>query len=308
MKSEVALNKMVAPGQKRPSAWRQGIIQMHVTRACDRACSHCTQTSNWKGKPYHISPENFEALCVSLQDYWGVVGIFGGNPAVHPKFEQLMEIYIKYVPYEQRGLWCNHPRQHGKLISQVFNPSISNLNVHQSQEAYDAFKEAWPACKPVGLKDDSRHSPVFGSMAAMGIEEEKRWELISKCDINQYWSAMVGAFRGQPRAWFCEIAGAQSIANQHVSGYPDTGVLPLPGWWQKPMDSFYHQVVTHCHNGCLVPLQIHGELANDQQWETVGKGYNPKLKRDIPTNQLYNIEGVKSTKRVVDYIGNANET
>jgi hypothetical protein len=51
-------------------------------------------------------------------------------------------------------------------------------------------------------------------MKDLGIPKEKRWELISNCDINKYWSAMIGVFRGQVRGWFCEIAGAQSILHQ----------------------------------------------------------------------------------------------
>jgi hypothetical protein len=41
---------MKAPGDTRPT-WRNGVIQIHVTRTCDLSCSHCTQGSNFGGKP-----------------------------------------------------------------------------------------------------------------------------------------------------------------------------------------------------------------------------------------------------------------
>lgn len=216
MNEQEALSRMLAPGTPKPNKWRNGIIQVHITRACDRACYACTQGSNLGGKPIMITPENFEVAVKSLSGYFGVVGIFGGNPALHPQFPLLCEILTKHIAYEHRGLWCNHPMGHGKLMSKVFNPAVSNLNVHQSQEAYDEFKRDWPTSRPFGLESDSRHAPVFASMVDMEVPTEKRWELISDCDINHHWSALVGQFRGKPRAWFCEIAGAQSMLQQDL--------------------------------------------------------------------------------------------
>lgn len=304
MTEEEALKRMVAPGQPRRSAWRHGIIQIHLTRACDRACAHCTQMSNWRKRSTFITPENFELACLSLTGYFGVVGIFGGNPVLHPQFEDLMEIYCKYVPYEQRGIWCNHPKGKGKLLSKIFNPTISNLNVHQSQEAYDEFKRDWPLCEPVGLEKDSSHSPVYGSMKDLGIPEDKRWELISRCDINQYWSAMIGEFRGEARAWFCEIAGAQSMWNQDNPEYPDTGVVPFPGWWQQGMVAFLHQVKKHCHDGCLVPLRGQGQLANSPDKEIVGPGYEPSTKTGVKVYNITTLEELSPENKIItNYLG-----
>jgi hypothetical protein len=104
--------------------------------------------------------------------------------------------------------------------------------------------------------------------------EENRYELISRCDINQHWSAMLGMFRGELRAWFCEIAGAQSILHQDEEDYPDTGLDPTiryapslsrlgketAAWWELSMDHYVNQVRKHCHE-CGVPLRGEGELA-----------------------------------------------
>lgn len=348
MNETEALARMVAPGTRRPGKYREGVIQIWVTRVCDKACYSCTQGSQLTHpKDSHndtekfITLEHFEQACQSLKGYFGVVGVFGGNPCMHPKFPEICEILKRYFPREQRGLWSNHPviPEHAKAARACFDPAVSNLNVHLDRKAYDMFKQYWPECSPVGLERDSRHSPCYVAMkdvlkttclkcGGLGddnikfqnnscseckgtgkvYDESRAWELISNCDINQDWSAMIGVFRGKLRAWFCEIAGAQAMLHQWdkawaenerpngVPGYdytyPDTGVLifkdgsgyvtteaPQKGstaysqsWWELPMQSFTNQVRQHCHD-CGVPLRGHGQLAqgSEKQEEQVSE-------------------------------------
>ena len=82
-----AIGRMVGPSQRRPSIWSGGIIQIMVTRACDLSCVHCSQGSNLAGKPVMMTVDQFDVACRSLEGYWGVIGMFGGNPAVHPQFD-----------------------------------------------------------------------------------------------------------------------------------------------------------------------------------------------------------------------------
>lgn len=323
------LSKMVAPGTPRKGKYREGVIQILVTRACDKACFGCTQGSNLAGKQPFMSLDNFQVACASLSGYFGVVGMFGGNPATHPQFKELCDIVRACVPWEQRGIWCNNPLTVGQaqIMQLTFNPAVSNLNVHLDEQAFKMFKEGWPECSPVGLHEDSRHSPWAAAMKDLAkkacprcggrghtlrpsieleiipiacpdcqetgkvVDEARIWELISGCDINQHWSASLGEFRGQLRAWFCELAMAQSHLHQwdkkpllsqemcdpgeaiidleYLSegrndpsdwSYPDTGMIPFPGWWRLPMEAFKGQVRKHCFE-CGVPLRGHGELA-----------------------------------------------
>jgi hypothetical protein len=272
MKSKEALSKMVAPGTPRRGKWRDGVLQIHITRACDLACSNCTQGSQFGGKAPMITVENFEKAVLSLKDYFGVVGIFGGNPAIHPEFETLCEILRAHIPQEQCGLWCNNPLGKGKAMARTFNPGHSNLNTHLSQEAFDEFKRDWPQSFPFGEKKDSHHGPVHISLKDILPDIEKRWELISKCDINQHWSAMIGQFRGELRGYFCEVAGGQAILNQFNKSYPDTGVEVKEGWWRQSMEAFQEQVRYHCHR-CSVPLRIPGHLAQEESLTEISKEY-----------------------------------
>jgi|SRR5580692_9542712 hypothetical protein len=340
------LAKIVAPGQVRPSKpYRGGVIQVHVTRACNMACFNCTQGSQLAGKVHFMPAGMFDLALQSLEGYFGVVGVFGGNPCVHPQFPELCEVLRTRFPQEQCGLWSNDLMRevNGAAARVTFNPRYSNLNCHMSTQAYADFKRWWPESQPFGAASDSRHSPPFVAMSDVlrapcrkcggkGWTQEyvadeadecsecrgagtvpdtgKIYELISSCDINQHWSAMVGMFRGELRAWFCEIAGAQSILHQDEPEYPDTGIPAVDYWWKLPMVAFKDQVRRHCFD-CGVPLRGHGELAQAgeegvEQVSEAHKGvYRPKrLTRRVELVTVPAQLGVK-LGRVTDYMGNA---
>lgn len=292
------LSKMVPPGQPRPyvASKRYGILQIQITGACDKACINCTQASQLAGKKVFMTVAQFEQACQSLQGYFGVVGVFGGNPALHPDFEAICAVFRKYFPLQQRGLWCNHPRGKGKAMRETFYAPHSNLNVHHDEDAYREFVQDWPESRPFGLHEESRHSPCFVSMTDLGVPEEKRFELISTCEINQKWSALVGVVPGKGlRGYFCEIAYTMAVLHADDPDWPDTGLNPTQryrsgngadsnvepvAWWQLPMSSFANQVRQACHH-CGVPLQGYGELALDkdgreQVSQTHAANYKPK--------------------------------
>lgn len=311
MNKEECLTRMVPPSQTRllPPQFHGGVMQIHITRACDMSCFGCTQGSNLRGKPVLIGLDEFEQACKSLKNpnYWGVVGVFGGNPAMHPKFPEICEILRGYFPYEQRGLWCNHPLGHGKVMSETFNPLTSNLNVHLNQEAFSEFKRDWPGSLPFGLYEDSRHSPPFVAMLDVIQDEGERWKLISGCDLNKNWSAMICAVPNHGlRAFFCEIAGAQAMLHANDPNWPDTGLPAVEGWWVEPMEAFEKQVEWNCHR-CGVPLKRYGELATRGSFEEVSKThasiYQPKVKnREV---KLVELDSGPKLGRFTDYIGNS---
>lgn len=305
MNEQEALSQMVPPGQRRPRKWMDGVMQIHLNRVCDLGCSNCTQGSQFGGKPVFMSLQNFERALQSLEGYFGLIGIFGGNPALHPQFTEICTILQNYFPQEKCGIWCNHPRGNGAIMRRTFNPSMSNLNCHLKREAYDEFKRDWPESCPFGLDKDSRHSPVHGNMARLVPDESDRWTLISQCDINRHWSAMICQFRGELRAFFCEIAGSQSILNQDNPDYPDTGLVPEKGWWRKPMQDFAEQVRFHCHR-CLVPLRGHGALAQQESVTSVTEEYSHlKLKGNAQLHILEDGENLhpESDRLVTQYLG-----
>ncbi len=288
----VAHSRLKAPGDKR-ATWGEGIIQIMITRACDLSCISCTQGSNLSGKPMVMNIDQFKDACLSLKDYYGVVGIFGGNPCMHPEFEKICAILENIIPFERRGLWSNNLRGHGKLCREIFNPEVSNLNVHTSYEAYQEMLRDWPECHPKGI-NDSRHSPPFVAMRDMqDMDFATMWELIQDCDINQNWSAMIGVFRGELRAYFCELAGAQSMLHEHESNYPDTGMKVTPNWWKMPIASFTNQVMKHCFE-CGVPMRGIGDLAVNGMNEQVSKTHQKMYMLKKPVGKVIQVVNNRS--------------
>lgn len=303
------LSLMKSPGDQRPGAFHlNGVIQIHVGRACDRACTGCTQASNLRGPVPWMTQLQFGLACESLADYYGVVGVFGGNPALHPAFPTLCELMSDTIPWERRGLWSNNLNGHGAVCRKTFNPRVSNLNVHEDAKAADEICRDWPEATVIGEKEDSRHSPPWVAMQDMeDMSDAERWELIAGCDVNQNWSAMIGVFRGELRGWFCEIAGAQAMLRQHEPDYPDTGVVIEPGWWRAPMEDFAEQVSQHCF-ACGVPLRGAGDWANgdteyvSKTWQDV---YVPKRKRNVVT--VTRRDQLGSVERMTDYRAGASK-
>lgn len=319
MNQQEALSKMVSPGMVRRGIWRGGVLQVLITRACDLACTNCTQASHVGGKPMMMTAEQAEVAFESVKDAPWVIGIFGGSPSLNPQFDKICEHMRRIIPAEQRGIWSNHPHGKGATMRATFNPYVSNLNVHLSQEAYDEFCRDWPECKPVlkGLDQDSRHGPPWVAMKDLdvlpgGVEntEENRWDLISSCDINRLWSSLIGVWRGELRAWFCEIAAAQAMLHENDPDYPDTGVAVVPGWWKQGMDAFAHQAAKHCHE-CGIPLRGFGDLAMGGTNEQVSPSHAGvyKLKRRDKTLELVTrLEqlGESRLPRSTDYIQNGS--
>jgi hypothetical protein len=217
----------------------------------------------------------------------------------------------KHIPWEQRGLWSNKLFGHGAICRETFNPEVSNVNVHLDQKAYNEFRKEWPEVRPVGLNEDSRHSPPFVAMRDIIPDENERWKRIDGCDINRNWSALIGVFRGELRAWFCEIAGAQAMLKQADPDYPDTGLPVEPDWWRAPIEDYENQIVKHCHE-CSIPLRGYGALAlsgpKEQTSQTYADIYLPKEEGrpvEIVTDEIQLQSNALA--RVTDYVQNGKK-
>jgi hypothetical protein len=278
------LNKMVAPSQKRLGIWMGGVCQLMVTRGCDLACVSCSQGSNLGGKIEVMTPEQFETAVLSLDGYFGIYGCFGGNPTVSKYFEDYCRILRSHVPFRQRGLWSNNLRGKGAHARITFDPSHSNLNVHMNKDAYDEFWETWPESRPYlkGLDTDSVHSSPWVAIKDVVLDEEERWKIISDCDVNKWWSSLVGLVPGRGlRSYFCELAYSQAVMHADDPDWPDVGLQVEPGWWRKPMADFEAQVLLHCHS-CGIAMRRPGLPAITGTHEEFSKTHEfiarPKVK------------------------------
>jgi hypothetical protein len=350
MTESEALARMIPPGKVRRGKPNGGVIQILVTSSCNLSCFSCTQASQIRRKPWFMTPAQFEQAVLSLEGYFGTVGVFGGCPTISPHFEAYCEILRRHVPRERCGLWANNLMGKGRACRATFNPAVSNLNVHMDRAAYDEMRRDWPESRPFGLEQDSRHSPPYVAMRdVLRIEcpickgtgkhhsdpedcgwcdgeghvydEGSGWELTSHCPINQHWSAGIGVFRGELRAWFCEIAMAQSILHQDEPDYPDTGT-PIDAvraaemamcfgakWWQLPMEAFAGQARKHCGD-CGVPMQGYGELAQAKDGKEQVSRTHAAVFKPKPSGRAVELVTAREQlgrplELMTDYLGNS---
>jgi hypothetical protein len=250
---------------KAPTDKTNDTVQIVVTTRCDRQCSNCTQLLPFRTDVRDMSPDVFRAALRSLEGWPGIRGIFGGNPAIHPQFDELMGILVEEVPDQrQRGLWCNNLRGHGALIREVFYPNARfNLNAHADHQAADEI-EAWLPGKIIPTSKDraSWHSPILMYWRDIGLSEEEWVAARENCDINNSWSAGIFERGGQPHVYFCEVAGA-------IDGMRgvNNGIPAEPGWWRWKMKRFEGQVRNCCDVGCGVPLRRLGHLDTAETYD-----------------------------------------
>jgi len=250
---------MIAPGVK-PSR----IIQIDITNRCDLRCSNCTRMLAHHQQRYDMSPEVFRQTCRVLNTALPhfVKGVFGGNPCLHPRFEDLCKIMMEEIPDQRaRGLWTNHLRDKGWAAQAAFWPSAYfNLNAHTVPEAAQEF-DRWLPGKMIPESRTQRawHSPTLVAMSdfvgtADLPSEAALWAAVDQCDIDRNWSGIVIEHDGAPYLYACEVQGAFDLLYQENHGVPLTEASAQAG-----IDLFRHQYARWCP-GCGIPMRLPGHL------------------------------------------------
>ena len=80
------------------------IICIDVTNKCDLACSNCTRLLENQDAYWDMTPENFRLALKSLKGYGGIIAMIGGNPCMHPKFDELCQILLRKSQTARKGV------------------------------------------------------------------------------------------------------------------------------------------------------------------------------------------------------------
>ncbi len=209
----------------------------------------------------------FREAVHSLNDWPGVIGIFGGNPCNHPKFPELCKILQEEIPDQRhRGLWSNDLLGHGAIARETFYPNGRfNLNAHGIAPAAQKIKEFLPG--RIIAKSETEHAvhaAILGHYQEFGVTETQWDAARENCDINQKWSGAIAERGGEPFAYFCEVAAALD----GVRG-TNNGMRVFPGWWRQTIDgtAYQTQIKKCCNAGCAVPLRMKGHRDNEDTYD-----------------------------------------
>jgi hypothetical protein len=197
------------------------VIQIEVTNACHLSCANCSRMVGHHAKPFYMSLSKIEEAILSLQDFPGRIGLMGGEPALHPDFEAICNLFIKLIPDKRRReFWTSGYKweEYKNIRELTFDIDLVHYNDHSKPE------EGW-------------HQPLLISIDEVVENKEKMWKLINNCWVQRRWSASI-----TPKgAFFCEVAAAL----HHALDGPD-GWEVKPGWWKSTEDQYAKQKEFAC--------------------------------------------------------------
>ncbi len=196
------------------------LIQIEITNACHIGCANCTRFCGHHRKPFFMDIETVVKAVESLEKYPGHIGIMGGEPTLHPQFEQICKILQEMVPDKRRReLWTAGYKweQYKPIIEATFDSDLIAYNDHSSS--------------------DGKHQPLLVAVEEVIEDEQLMWELIDNCWVQNRWSASIVPKGG----FFCEVAAAMDMLFDGPGGYPIE-----EGWWNKNPWEFVDQVKRYC--------------------------------------------------------------
>lgn len=239
----------------------QKIIQVDITNACQDKCGSCTRFVGHHKKPYFVDVAHFEKAILSLEDYPKMVGVMGGEPTLHPKFEDIVKIisdlrtderplakerlqpHTRFVDYRnvhladlhwKKGLWSRLGERyykHYELIQDTFGYQCINDHMH-----------------------DGEHISLLLPRKELGIPDKEWIELRDNCWLQREWSAVVTPHG----AYYCEVAG-----NIDLTFFGGKSAWKVEkNWWQRTPKEFADQI--HLCEYCSACLAVPRVKANEE--------------------------------------------
>ena len=203
--------------------------QIEITNACHLACSNCTRLVGHIKKPFMMTFDCFKNAIDSMKGYPKMTGIMGGEPLLHPLFEEFCDYAASVIPREQLGLWSSFPEgkeHHRGIICKTFGNVF--LNDHS--------------------RDDIYHAPILVGAEEVIKDEQEMLLVVDHCWLQNAWSSSINP-KG---AFFCEVAASMAM----LFDEPDDQAWPVePRWWMRIPAQYREQMDKWCRR-CGVALSI----------------------------------------------------
>jgi hypothetical protein len=209
-------------------------IQIDITNHCFMSCLYCSRYNRHlrADQRTDMTLEQIRTALDTLRIWPGRVGIIGGEPLLHPDFEEICSLLRSRFHRDRLGLWTSggkNLQRYLDMIHQTFG--FIAYNEHN--------KEQLETCK---------HQPLTVSISEVVPDEAVRRDLIDDCWVQRTWCPTINHFG----AYFCEVAAAQDVLlNDGRNAWPVEH-----GWWKKTPEQFQDQVMALCHNcGMAIPME-----------------------------------------------------
>lgn len=239
------------------------VVTVEITNACWLSCTHCTRHVGHHRKPFFMDVDYFRQAVLSLLDSPMRIGVMGGEPTMHPRFSEILDIMEELVPYERRDLWSSGFKfdNYKDRIYRLFPKTQITYNDH--------------------LAYDGKHTPLLVAINEVVDDPELRAQLIENCSFQEHWSASVTPKGG----FFCEIAASLDWLLDGPGGYDITE----PRWWDKTPAQFNDQVERYC-GSCSGAIPMPGD------WDDDRGGRNGVTKEAISAGMVETLRALGSPK------------
>jgi hypothetical protein len=244
------------------------VIQIEVTNACYLKCANCTRHVGHHRKPFFMDLDFIEKSIESLEGFEGNIGMMGGDPTLHPKFQEICKIYQKKIPNKRkREFWTSgfKWKEYQDIILETFDKDRIAYNEHST---------------PGG-----KHTPLLVSINEVVEDKKLMWEMIDNCWIQSQWSASITPKGG----FFCEVAASLDYLFDGPGGYEIKS-----GWWKKEPKDFQDQVKRYC-------VDCSGALPMKQESDGFGGRKGPAYDT-VSKKNLEKLLKVKSPKAEAGHI------
>jgi hypothetical protein len=232
-------------------------VQIEITNFCLNRCSNCTRFVGHV-HPYLIDFEFFKKAIDSMIGYPNMVGFQGGEPLMHPQFEDMCKYAKSKIPKHQLGLWTTFPKgyeYYREIIVDTFEHIF--LNDHTRVDIY--------------------HHPCLVGIEEIETNKNSMWNKIDHCWAQMSWSASINP-KG---AFFCEMAAAFAML------FPDENSkawLVEPGWWWRIPKDFKEQMEQWCPR-CGMPARLQTRSSDEGIDDISPKNYE-RLTRIKQTQKI----------------------
>lgn len=213
-------------------------VQIEITDSCTRSCANCSRFCGHK-RPFFMDMYTFRDAVDSLvgMPNCGEIdcGIMGGEPLLHPKFEEICDYALSKIPRERLGLWTQLPKgfeKYREVIVRTFKHVFVNDHT----------------------RSDIMHHPGLVGVEEYEPDRNKMFRLIDQCWAQASWSASINP-RG---AFFCEIAAARAMLFEDGA----SAWKVEPGWWWRTPKDFTGQIERYCP-GCGFPAPLRRRPSTD---------------------------------------------
>ena len=138
------------------------IIHIDVTNACHLRCANCTRHMGHHKKTFFMDLEFVEKAIDSLEGFPGQIGLMGGEPFLHPKIKEIIELFSKKIDRRHRHIWtAGYQWEKNKdLVYKHFDKDFITYNDHTAP---------------------GKHQPLLVAIDDVIENKELADELISNC-------------------------------------------------------------------------------------------------------------------------------